>query len=215
MLRQDRAVAGLPLPHMLGAEAAGDDAHAIAIEIQRARATRSRRAASSTDAPSWITTPVGPTLTGMRSARSAGATFSGRSRARSSPIRAAGGTPVARDGRTVFASTEPLAQLPLEILAIEKAPLLEERALHPADEILDAALLLRAIGPAHLDAEPEIERHAGKRRIPLRHHAVAAPLQRHRLRPIKHRHQRNAAERREMIDQRAHERLDALDPAPA
>ena len=37
MLRQDRAVAGLPLPHMLGAEAAGDDAHAIAIQIQRAR----------------------------------------------------------------------------------------------------------------------------------------------------------------------------------
>ena len=48
---------------------------------------------------SSITTPVGPTLTGMRSARSAGATFSGRSRARSSPIRTAGATPVARDGR--------------------------------------------------------------------------------------------------------------------
>ena len=57
---------------------------------------------------------------------------------------------------------------------------------------------------------PEIERHAGKRRIPLRDHAIAAPLQRDRLRPIEHRHQRNAAEGGEMIDQRAHERFDAL-----
>ena len=103
--------------------------------------------------PSCITTPVGPTLTGMRSARSAGATFSGRNRARSSAMRSAGGTPVARDGRTVFASVQPLAQLPLEIRAIEKAPLLEERALHPADQILDAPFLLRAIRPAHLDAD--------------------------------------------------------------
>ena len=40
----------------------------------------------------------------MRNANSSGATLSGRNRARSSPIRVAGGTPVARDGRIVLAS---------------------------------------------------------------------------------------------------------------
>ena len=159
---------------------------------------------------SWITTPVGPTLTGMRSAKSAGATFTGRSRARSSGRRSAGGTPVARDGRTVLASSAPLAQLPLQILAIEKPPLLEERALDPADQILDAAFLLRAIRPTHLHADPQVERDAGKRRIPFRDDAVAPPLQRHRLRAIKDGHQGNAAEGDEMIDEGPHERFHAL-----
>ena len=59
---------------------------------------------------------------------------------------------------------EPRAQLLLEIRAIQKAPLLEERALHPPDQILDAAFLLRAIRPAHFHPEPEIQRHAGKGR---------------------------------------------------
>ncbi len=105
---------------------------------------------------------------------------------------------------------EPLAQLPLEIGAVEEAPLLEERAFDPADEILDAAFLLRPIRPAHLDADAEIERHAGKRRIPLRDHAVASPLERDRLRSIKHGDQGNAAEGGEMLDQRADQRFDAL-----
>jgi hypothetical protein len=43
--------------------------------------------------------PVGPTVMGMRKARSAGATFSGRSRGSSSRSRSAGMTPVAREGR--------------------------------------------------------------------------------------------------------------------
>ena len=88
---------------MLGAEPTCDDAHAVAIQIER------RRQAVASGGieygwPSCITTPVGVTLVGIRNARSAGATFSGRSRARSSAIRAAGGTPVARDGRVRFAS---------------------------------------------------------------------------------------------------------------
>ena len=37
MLGQDRAGAGLDLPRVLGAEPTGDDAHAVPIEIQRAR----------------------------------------------------------------------------------------------------------------------------------------------------------------------------------
>ena len=57
VLGQDRARAGLELPRMLGAEAPGDDPHAIAIEIQRARQAQSRRAASSTDGRRASTTP--------------------------------------------------------------------------------------------------------------------------------------------------------------
>ena len=79
---------GCELPHMLGTEAAGDDPHASRDRDTTCRASRSRRAASSTDALSWITTPIGLTLTGIRSARSAGAIRSGRNRARSSAIRA-------------------------------------------------------------------------------------------------------------------------------
>ncbi len=48
---------------------------------------------------------MGPTKTGMRSASSAGGTLSGRRRARSSTIRVAGVTPVAREGSLVFTST--------------------------------------------------------------------------------------------------------------
>jgi len=111
---------------------------------------------------------------------------------------------VARDGRTVFASVSQV----LQIGPIEEAPLLEERAFHPADQILDAPFLLRSIGPAHFHAEAEIERHAGKGGIPLGDHAIATPLERHRLRPIEDRHQRNAAEGRDVVHQRAHQGLD-------
>ncbi len=156
--------------------------------------------------PSWMTTPIGLTPIGIRSARSAGAIRNGRNRARSSTIRSAGGTPVARDGRTVFASVSQV----LQIGPIEEAPLLEERAFHPADQILDAPFLLRSIGPAHFHAEAEIERHAGKGGIPLGDHAIATPLERHRLRPIEDRHQRNAAEGGDVIHQRAHQGLDLL-----
>lgn len=105
---------------------------------------------------------------------------------------------------------EPLTQLLLQIRAIEKASLLEERALHPADEILDTAFLLRPVRPAHLHPEPQVERHARKRRMPFRHDAIAAPLQRHGLRPIKDRDQRDAAKRGDVIHKRAHRALDLL-----
>ena len=128
-----------------------------------------------------MTTPVGPTLTAIRSATSAGATFRGRSRPRSSAIR-----------------------------AVQKSPLLEERAFYPPDQILDAAFLLRPIRPAHLDANAKIERDAGKRRIPFGDDPVTPPPKRDRFRPIKHRDERNAAEGREMLHERAHERFDPL-----
>jgi hypothetical protein len=55
--------------------------------------------------PSCIATPVGLTLTGIRSAKSSGATFIGRSRAR---------------GSYRIGLGPPLPQLPLEIGAVER-----------------------------------------------------------------------------------------------
>jgi len=62
MLGRDRAGAGLELPRVIGAESTGDDAHAVAIEIQR---TRQPIASGGMEygCPSCITTPVGVTLT--------------------------------------------------------------------------------------------------------------------------------------------------------
>src|SRR5262245_41732414 len=112
--------------------------------------------------PACITTPVGVTLTGIRSAKSAAAIFNGRKRAILRDAR--GWRDTGRPRRpTRIRVGQPLAQLPLQIKVIEKPPLFEERSVHPADEILDAAFLLRPIRPAHFDADPEIERHAGKR----------------------------------------------------
>ena len=70
-------------PLVLGVEAAGDDAHAVAYRYS-VPASRARRAASSTDACRASHPPSGPTKTGMRSASRAGAILSGRSRGRSS-----------------------------------------------------------------------------------------------------------------------------------
>jgi hypothetical protein len=139
-----------------------------------------------------------------------GATFSGRRRARSSAIRAAGGTPGRARRSDGIRLGEPVAQLPLEIGTIQKAPLFKEGALHPPDEILNAAFLLGPVRPAHLDADSQIERHAGKRRIPFRDDAIAAPLERDRLRPIEHGDQRNAAKGGQMLDDGTDERFHAL-----
>jgi hypothetical protein len=145
----------------------------------------------------------------MRSASSAGTIFSGRNRALlGDPLR------WRRTGGARWTDRirlrEPLAQLLLQIRPIQKASLLEERAFHPPDQILDAAFLLRAIWPTHFDAKAEIERHTGKGRIPLSDHAIPAPLQRHGLRSIEHRDQGNAAEGGNVIDKRTHQRFDLL-----
>jgi hypothetical protein len=84
---------------------------------------------------------------------------------------------------------EPLPQVSLEIGAIDEAPLFEKRALDPPDQIFDAPFLLWTVRPAHLHADAEFEGDAGKRRIPFGDDAVAAPSERDRLRPIKHRDQ--------------------------
>src|SRR5262249_43743347 len=162
--------------------------------------------------PSCITTPVGETLTGIRSARSAGATFSGRRRPRSSAMRAAGGTPVALDGRVRCASVSQSRSCRSRSARSRKRRCLKKEFFHPADEIFDAAFLLRPIGPAHVDADAEIEGHTSKRRIPFGHHPVAPPLQRDRLRPIENSDERNATKGGEMLNEHTHERVRAFIP---
>ena len=105
---------------------------------------------------------------------------------------------------------QPLAQLGLQVRRVHKAPLFEKRAFHPADEVFDRAFLLGTRRPTHFNAQTEIQRDAREDRIPLGHLAVAPPRERHRLRPIEDREQRHPAKGREVIDQRAHERLDLL-----
>lgn len=80
VLGQDRAGPGLELSVMIRTEAAGDNAQAITVEIQRARQADSvwwHRV----ECPSWITTQVGDTLTGTRKASPVSAIL-GRRRAR-------------------------------------------------------------------------------------------------------------------------------------
>ena len=74
--------------------------------------------------------PSGRRTTGMRSASSSGVDLAAdAAAARSSARRAAGMTPVAREGRCVFTSTSHSRELRCEILLVEEAALLEERAL--------------------------------------------------------------------------------------
>jgi hypothetical protein len=100
---------------------------------------------------------------------------------------------------------EPLAQLLLEIGAIEKPPLLEEGAFDPPHQILDTAFLLLSIRPAHFHTEAEIQRNTCKGRIPLGHDAIAPPLQGHGLRAIEDGDEGYPAKRREVIDHRPHQ----------
>ena len=104
----------------------------------------------------------------------------------------------------------PVGELPGEVLVVEKAALLEEGPFHPADQVLDGALLLGAVRPAQLDAEPQVERDAGEGRVPLGDSALSVPLEGDRLGPVEDGQERDPTHRGEVIDERADERLDAL-----
>jgi hypothetical protein len=64
---------------------------------------------------------------------------------------------------------EPLTKLALEIRAVVESADLEEGRLHPADEVLDRGLLVRAARPAELGSEAEVERCLTEGRVPLDH----------------------------------------------
>jgi hypothetical protein len=99
----------------------------------------------------------------------------------------------------------PLGELARQVLVVEEAALLEEGALHPADEILHRALLLRAVRPAQLDAQAQVQRHTGEGGIPLGDHAVLAPRERDGLGPVEDGDERQAAPGREVVHHGPHQ----------
>jgi hypothetical protein len=128
MLRQYGACARLPLACVLGPEAAGDDAHAITIEVQRARQAnrvgrhRVRMAVAHHDTSRTDTHGNPQREIGRRHFQ------------RSQPgalLRDPRGRRYARRARRPFRIRlrEPLLQLALEIVTVQKAALLEERPL--------------------------------------------------------------------------------------
>lgn len=76
--------------------------------------------------------------------------------------------------------------------------------------MLDRALLIAAARRAHLHADTQLHHHFGERRVEALDLATHAALLHDRARTIERRQQRLAAKRDEVIDQRPHERLDAL-----
>jgi hypothetical protein len=102
----------------------------------------------------------------------------------------------------------PLGELAKHVLVVDEAPLLEEGALDPADQILHRALLLRTSRPAQLNAEPQVEHHGAERRVPLGDGSFLGPLERNRLRSIEDSEQRKTTPCCEVLDHRAHERFD-------
>ena len=104
VLGQRRARARFELPRMLGFEAPGDDPHSLAVQVQRpGDADRLRR--HRVGAPFVRDHRRGPDHDGKRSASSSGLILRGRSARASSAMRAAGGTPVAREGLCRFTSS--------------------------------------------------------------------------------------------------------------
>lgn len=63
----------------------------------------------------------------------------------------------------------------MQVLLVDEATLLEEGALDPADKVLDGAFLLGAPRPAQLDADAEVECHAGEGGIPLGDYTFLRP----------------------------------------
>jgi hypothetical protein len=122
-----------------------------------------------------------------------------------------GGNRLRGPGRALFvAGGEPLQELARQVvLQVGEAAGAEEALLHPADQVLHRAFLLRAPGCAQLDGEAVIDGHLRQRRVPPRPAVLVAP-QDHRLRIVEDHPQRDAARVLETGEQGAHQRLDAL-----
>ncbi len=88
--------------------------------------------------------------------------------------------------------------------------MLEERALHPADESLNGALLIAAARCAHLDADAEVDDRLSEGGVVLLDVAPYAGLLDDRPGAIEDRHQRQSTEGDEVAREIAHDCLDAL-----
>src|SRR5256884_6456400 len=91
------------------------------------------------------------------------------------------------------------------------------RSLHEAHQVFDASFLPRLIGPAQLHTDADLQRGAGKDRIPFRHFPVLLPFHSDGLRPVEHAQQRTSTPILKMLRQSSHQTfhllvLDQTDP---
>ena len=98
----------------------------------------------------------------------------------------------------------------MQVELVLELAVLEERALHPAHEPLDGALLVAAARRAHLHADAEVDDGLGEGGVELLDVATLAALLYDRLRAIEDGEQRQAAEGDEVAGEAAHDRLDVL-----
>jgi hypothetical protein len=119
-------------------------------------------------------------------------------------MRAAGVTPVAREGTRVLISTCHSSSWRWRSASSTKRRCLKKEFFHPADDALHRALLVAAARRAQLDADAQLEHHRGEGGI------VFVGPQNNGLGSIEHGHERNATHGVEVLDERAHERLDGL-----
>ena len=103
---------------------------------------------------------------------------------------------------------KPGEELALDVLAVGEPADLEERPLHPPDQVLDRALLLRTVRPAELGGEALVERRLPERRVPL--NLLSRAPDHDGLGVVEHRHERHTAEHLEGVKERPYERLDAF-----
>jgi len=114
----------------------------------------------------------------------------------------------------------PVAQLLLQILPVLEAAHLEEGTLYETHQVLHRTFLLSPVGPTELHPDAHLQGGASEDRIPFPHLAVPPPLQSHRLRSVKHTHQRSSSPAVQMLPQASHQPLHGLilhprDPHPA
>ena len=91
-------------------------------------------------------------------------------------MRVAGGTPVARDGRSVFASVSHSRSCRSRSSRSRKRRCLKNEPFTQPTRFSTLPFSCGRYGQHTSTPMPEIERHAGKGRIPLRDDAIAAPL---------------------------------------
>jgi hypothetical protein len=104
----------------------------------------------------------------------------------------------------------PGAQLGAQVGVVLELAVLEERALHPADQPLDGALLVAAARGAHLDANAQVDDGLGEGGVELLDLAALAALLDDGPRAVEDGHQGQSAEGDEVAREAAHDRLDAL-----
>src|SRR6266581_7256511 len=146
----------------------------------------------------------------IRKANSSGRTFKGRRRDASSARRTAGITPVARHGGSSFTSRCHSPSCCSRSSGSWKRRTLKKDPFTKPTKFSHRPLLLRPVGPTELHPDAHLQGGAGEDRIPFRHLPVPPPLQRHRLRPVEHAHQRSHSPTVQMLCQAPHQALHGL-----